>query len=37
MLTNIGLWIILVGLIVLVPIGCFMTRPTNEDQLPRLH
>jgi len=37
MLTNIGLWIILVGLIVLVPLGCIMTSTRNEDQLPPLH
>ncbi len=38
MLTNIGLWITLVGLIVLVPVGCIMTRPRkNPDQLPPLH
>ena len=38
MLTNVGLWIILVGLIVLIPVGCIMTRPSNDqDQLPPLH
>jgi hypothetical protein len=38
MLTNIGLWIILAGLIAIVPIGCYMTRPTKKpDQLPPLH
>jgi hypothetical protein len=38
MLTNIGLWIILVGLIALVPIGCIMTRPRkNQGQLPPYH
>jgi hypothetical protein len=40
MLTNIGLWIIVVALIAIVPVGCIMTRPRkprNEDQLPPLH
>ena len=38
MLTNVGLWIILVLLIAIVPIGCFMTRPRkHKDQLPPLH
>jgi hypothetical protein len=37
MLTNIGLSITLVAAIVLVPLGCIMTRPSNEDQLPPLH
>jgi hypothetical protein len=37
MLTNIGLWIILIAAIVLVPLGCIMTRPSNEDQLPPFH
>ncbi len=38
MLTTVGLWIILVLLIVLVPVGCIMTRPRkNQDQLPPLH
>lgn len=38
MLTNIGLVIILAGLIAIVPIGCYMTRPRkNPDQLPPFH
>jgi hypothetical protein len=38
MLTNVGLWIILIAAIVLVPLGCIMTRPSkNLDQLPPLH
>jgi hypothetical protein len=38
MLTNIGLLIILVGMIAIVPVGCIMTRPTkNPDQLRPLH
>jgi hypothetical protein len=30
MLTNIGLWIILAGMIAIVPIGCYMTRPRKK-------
>jgi hypothetical protein len=38
MLTNIGLWIIVVALIAIVPVGCIMTRPRKKkDQLPPLH
>jgi hypothetical protein len=38
MLTNIGLWIILVAAIAIVPLGCIMTRPRKDpDQLPPLH
>jgi hypothetical protein len=38
MLTNVGLWIILVLLIAIVPVGCIMTRPRKKpDQLPPLH
>jgi hypothetical protein len=38
MLTNVGLWIILMLRIVLIPVGCIMTRPSkNPDQLPPLH
>jgi hypothetical protein len=37
MLTNIGLWIIIVAAVVFVPLGCIMTRPSNKDRLPPLH
>jgi hypothetical protein len=38
MLTNVGLWIIVVLLIAIVPVGCVMTRPRKKpDQLPPLH
>jgi hypothetical protein len=30
MLTNVGLWIILVAIIAIVPVGCFMTRPSKN-------
>ena len=33
MLTNIALWLILIALFTLVPIGCIMTRrPSHTDQ-----
>jgi hypothetical protein len=30
-LTNLGLWLVLVGLIAIVPIGCIMTRQKKAD------
>jgi hypothetical protein len=30
MLTNVGLWVILVAIIAIVPVGCFMTRPRKN-------
>jgi len=32
--TNIGLWLVLVGLIAIVPIGCIMTRHTDKPSAP---
>lgn len=34
MLTNAVLWLILVGLIVLVPCGCIMTRTKRKEPPP---
>jgi hypothetical protein len=34
---NIALWLILVGLIVIIPIGCVMTRRKRDEQPPALH
>jgi hypothetical protein len=30
-LTNLGLWLVLVGLLAIVPIGCIMTRPEKKE------
>jgi hypothetical protein len=34
---NIALWLILVGLIAIIPIGCVMTRRKRGEPPPALH
>jgi len=33
-LTNIALWLVVVGLIAIIPIGCVMTRRTDKPRVP---
>ena len=33
-LTNVALWLVLIGLIALVPLGCYMTRGPKRDVVP---
>ena len=32
--TTVALWLVLIGLIAIVPCGCIMTRPPKRDALP---
>jgi hypothetical protein len=34
MLTNIALWLIVVGLIAIIPVGCIMTRRPKKQPAP---
>jgi len=34
-LVNLGLWLVLVGLLAIIPCGCIMTRPKNKLDTPR--
>jgi hypothetical protein len=37
MLINAVLWLILIGMIVVVPIGCYMTRSDGKVAPPAVH
>ncbi len=37
MLINAALWLILIGLIVLIPAGCIMTRSARKSAPPAAH
>jgi hypothetical protein len=33
-LSNLALWLVLIGLLVVIPIGCVLTRQPKRDALP---
>ena len=33
-LTNVALWLVLIGLLIIIPCGCILTRAPKRDPLP---
>lgn len=37
MLINAALWVIIAGLIVIIPVGCILTRKKSKEPAPTAH